>query len=351
MSSSGPGGGTPLRAVDRVTGPPGRPVVVRTPAKVNLGLAVSGTRPDGYHEIRTVLASVDLWDTLSFTPEGQGARLDCDEPGIPTDGRNLVLRAFSLLDEATPGGLPGVRVQLRKRIPAGRGLGGGSADAAAALIGLNRCFELGFGRSRLHRLAARIGMDVPFFLYGGFALAVGRGDRIFPLAAAPELPLVLLVPELEIPTRDAYRSLPAPPAQPPDDRGPDAIGKLLRLIGRVSRDPRVARVAMTRRLAPETLAGCFSNDLEHSGALRKVRPPDAIPEMRRAVMAVGAVGTAMSGSGSAVFGVFCDRAAAQEAARRLSGADFRAVVTRTISREEHRAALFGGRSDGAWPRG
>ena len=311
-------------------------LVIRTPAKVNLGLRVCGRRPDGYHRLRTVLAAVDLWDTLSFEPGGEGVRLECDDPGIPADGENLVLRAAVLLEDSLP---RGVRIRLWKRIPAGRGLGGGSSDAAAALVGLNRLFGLDLDRFALHRLLARVGMDAPFFLYGGFALAAGRGEQVFPLAATLELPLVLLIPDFGISTADAYRGLPRHAAA---DRGPDRIGKLLRCVGSGPVGP---------GFGSGEFAGCLSNDLERSTALREARPVDATSEMRRALLAAGALETAMSGSGSAVFGVFADREHAVRAASRLSGRRWRAVATRTISRKEHRAALFGSRSHGAWPSG
>ncbi len=332
----------------RNPGGPGWPVALRTPAKINLGLFVQSKRSDGYHQIRTVLASISLWDTLRFEPtEGGGVRLRCEEPGIPTDDSNLVLRAAALLGEGVPGGLPGVRIRLRKRIPAGRGLGGGSSDAAAALVGLNRCFGLGLSRAALHRSAARIGMDVPFFLYGGLALATGRGDQVFPLPDGPEVEIVLLIPSFEIPTGDAYRLLPESAALTPQDHetdgGTDGIARIWPLMGPGSPEG---------RFAPEMLTGRFANDLEQSEVLRETRTSDALFEMRRALTAVGAVETAMSGSGSAVFGVFRDREAAETAAARLSGDSFRAVATRTISRAEHRAAIFGEEAlHGAWPRG
>ena len=313
-------------------------VVVHTPAKINLGLRVLSRRPDGYHEIRTLLAAVDLWDTLSFEPGGDALRLECDDPSIPADKANLVLRAASRLEELLGRRLPGARIRLRKRIPAGRGLGGGSSDAAATLIGLNRLFGLGLSRHQLRRLLADVGMDAPFFLYGGLALAAGRGEQVFPLSGGPRVPLVILVPQFGIPTPDAYRGLPRQLTETPGE-GPD------RLVRFLVRGPEgIGR-------SGELLPGCFLNDLERSSVLRSVRPPGAISVMRRALTAAGATATAMSGSGSAVFGVFPDRERAARAASGLSGDDFRAIATRTIARSEHRTGLFGNWPDGAWPRG
>lgn len=292
---------------------------LRTPAKVNLGLRVLRRRADGYHEIRTLLAALDLWDTLEFDPGGDGVRLECDDPEVPTGGTNLVLRAASLLPP-----LPGVRIRLSKGIPAGRGLGGGSSDAAAALVGLNRLFGLGLDRFRLHRLLARVGMDAPFFLYGGCAFAGGRGEQVFPLASVPALALVLVLPRHGIRTEDAYRGFEPVPN-------------------------RTRTGTLDGPAAP--LSECLSNDLEASSALRK----GSVPELRRLLRDAGAERTAMSGSGSAVFGVFSRAEAAAEAAarvsRRVSGRGGRALATRTISRAEHRAALFGTPPHGAWPSG
>ena len=319
-----------------------RRLSIRTPAKINLGLRVLSRRPDGYHAVRTLLASVDLWDTLTFEPGGDGLRLECDEPSIPTDQTNLVLRAASRLEDLLGRRLPGARIRLRKRVPAGRGLGGGSSDAAAALIGLNRLFGLGLNRRVLHRLLIEIGMDAPFFLYGGLALATGRGEHVFPLADVAELPLVLLIPEFGIPTPAAYRGLPRPPAAPYREGGSEPTDSLVRFLESGPSGP---------QLSGKLLAGCFPNDLERSTVLQTTRPPDAISRMRNALKAAGALETAMSGSGSAVFGVFADREQTAHAVARLSEANLRAIATRTITRSEHRAALLGNWPDGAWPRG
>lgn len=324
--------------------PPGRgdggSFVVRAPAKVNLGLEVFGRFPDGYHAIRTVLAAVDLEDTLRFEPNPNGVRgpvrLTCDAPGVPEDETNLVARAVALLEERFPGRLPALRIHLEKRIPAGRGLGGGSSDAAATLLALDRRFELGATRGDLHELAARIGMDVPFFLRGGTAVAVGRGDHVFPLAEAVRWPIVLLIPAFGASTPAAYAGLPPRTPSAATIRASSGSGER-RLLRR-----------------PAALARCLRNDLEESLALpggdSDPSPGGAIREMRRALESAGALGSAMSGSGSAVFGVFPDAEAAAEAARRLSGraelVGARALACRTVA-----SARSDDKTDGAWPSG
>ncbi len=292
------------------------------PAKVNLGLRVLGRRPDGYHRIRTLLIGVDLWDTLGFEPAGDDRnRLDCDDPAIPTDGRNLVLKAVGLLAGIAPRRpLPPVRIRLSKRIPPGRGLGGGSADAAGALVALNRMWGIGCRPSTLAALAARIGMDVPWFLEGGLVLAAGRGEVLYPLVSEPDLALVLVLPDFAVSTPDAYRGL-AVPAVTIRGSGADSSREVVKLSG----------VGPVR----------FVNDLEHSEALVRSPNPHAVPQIRNALRSAGALASAMSGSGSAVFGVFpgWDEACHGAEVLRRDGMDARPV--RTVSRKEHRAALRG----------
>ena len=351
----------------------GRALTIRTPAKINLGLRVLGRRPDGYHRIRTRLAAVALWDTLTLEVGGSGARLEIAGPeasGIPTGPENLVLRAAERIERArrrraAPGApLPGIRLRLWKEIPAGRGLGGGSSDAAATLIGFDRLLRLGLSRSTLHRMAAAIGMDVPFFLYGGAALAGGRGDAVFPLAepppdAAPGLALVLLLPAYGVGTADAYRGLPTG-FRSPNPRSPlsaDAApaGRIVLPSGGFG-----GRGDLLGDLSFPSSRHDLRNDLEQSAVLETLPVGPSVPAMRRALDAEGALVSALSGSGSAVFGVFGSPAAAERAARRLDGklldgklldggrpggelpgGACRAVATRTLSREEPRTAGSG----------
>ena len=175
-------------------------------------------------------------------------------------------------------------------------------------------------------------MDAPFFLYGGLALATGRGEQLSPLSAVPELSLVVLIPDFMIPTPDAYRGLPPRLTNAPDKGGNRSTDRLIELLGSYPQG---------FRCSGKLLAECLQNDLEKSTVLRRIRPPDAISRMRGALTAAGAAAAAMSGSGSAVFGVFRDRKQAMLAASRLSGDEYRAIATRTISREEHRMALCG----------
>ena len=331
----------------------GSRLTIRAPAKINLGLRVLGRRPDGYHRIRTRLEALALWDTLLLEPGGRGLRLVVEGPeaaGIPAGRENLVLRAAERIEEARRARAapprPGVLLRLRKEIPAGRGLGGGSSDAAAALIGLDRLFRLDLPRSVLHRMAAGIGMDTPYFLYGGPALAGGRGDAVFPLVEPPGnadsgLALVLLLPGYGVPTADAYRGLPAALSGEFEPSGAAApVGRIAAPSGGFG-----ARAGPVGRLSFPPALHDLRNDLEQSAVLRESPAGPSVPEMRRALEAEGALGSAMSGSGSAVFGVFGNEAAAERAARSLGGGidggNCRALATRTVSRGELRAARSG----------
>jgi len=166
-------------------------LTVHAPAKVNLVLEVLGRLGD-YHRISSIVQSIDLSDVLTFEPDSD-IRFECDEPGLEHD--NLVTRAAELLKASTGCG-PGARIELRKRIPWGVGLGGGSSDAAATLLGLNELWRLGLSTRELVDLGAKLGSDVPFFIHGGTALVEGRGEKVTPLPSLPSTHFVVLVPPL-----------------------------------------------------------------------------------------------------------------------------------------------------------
>jgi len=183
------------------------PVRVLAPAKINLWLEVLGRRPDGYHEIRTIMQTVSLCDELIFTPRKDGqVVLEAAGEGLPQPEENLVARAARLMQRRL-GCRRGVEVRLRKRIPVGGGFGGGSSDCAATLRTLNALWGAGLSRQQLVELGAELGSDVPFFLCGGTALCEGRGERVTPLPVHHTFHYVLLVPPHGTSTREVYRSL------------------------------------------------------------------------------------------------------------------------------------------------
>ena len=188
-------------------------LAVRCPAKINLDLHVGPRRPDGFHSIRSWFVTVGLYDELTFAP-ADDVRLTCDDASIPTDARNLVIRAALAL--RPPGGT-GVAVHLTKRIPAGGGLGGGSSNAASTLFALNDFWRLGLTLDRLHAVAATLGSDVPFFLHGPSSICEGRGEIVTPVPAPACRWAVLVLPPIAMPTPAVFRrfdELPAPPPRP-----------------------------------------------------------------------------------------------------------------------------------------
>ena len=181
--------------------------MLRTPAKVNLALEILGKREDGYHEISTVLQAIDLFDRLTVE-DAADLSLATTDPALPVDDGNLVVRAARALGAAA-GVRRGARIALDKRIPVAAGLGGGSSDAAATLVALNRLWGLRWSAGRLGELAVGLGMDVPFFLGRGRALATGRGERLEPLPGDGGYALVLTNPNFPLSTRESYGRVPA----------------------------------------------------------------------------------------------------------------------------------------------
>lgn len=175
-------------------------ITLKARAKVNLTLEVLGPREDGYHDIVSIIQTIDLADTLTFEA-ANSLTLECDDPSLESSD-NLVMKAASMLNE-TAGTMHGARILLNKQIPIAAGLGGGSSDAAATLTGLNNLWELGLSVDELMPIAARVGSDVPFFLYGGTAMIHGRGEAVRPLPPADLPHVIVLAPEIEVPNKTA----------------------------------------------------------------------------------------------------------------------------------------------------
>jgi len=293
----------PLRRASRI--------VVRAHAKVNLDLRVLGTREDGYHELRTVFQSIALQDLLTAQDVRGPFVLRCRTRGVPTDERNLVWRAAAALWRALgrPGDPHGTRVTLEKAVPMESGLGGGSANAAAALRALGRLWG-GASVSLLREVAAAVGSDVPFFLSGGTALGLGRGDEIYPLVDLPQHWVVVVRPLFGVSTAEAYAWYDA-------DR---AAGV---------REPRVELQMLP--VPWPTRAAQMVNDLE--GPVSRRHPE--ILGLKHGLREAGAVAASMSGSGSAVFGLFRTRAVAMRALKPLASRSGLVVLTRTLSHGEH----------------
>lgn len=281
-----------------------RRIVLNAAAKVNLALEVLGKRPDGYHEIVTVLQAVDLSDRLVLE-DAEVLELSASAPDVPTDGTNLALRAARALREAA-GVARGVRITLDKRIPVAAGLGGGSTDAAAALVGLDRLWGLRWPAARLAEVAVTLGMDVPFFLRGGAALGTGRGERLEPVAAGA-LALVLVNPRAGASTAEIYGGV-----------TPEMYSDGSRARGMVA--------ALSSR-RPAAVARSLYNGLERVAAARD----PAVGHMEAALLAAGALGAAMSGSGLTVFGVARSLDHARQIRRRVTRAAWECWAVRALT--------------------
>lgn len=276
---------------------------VEAPAKINVGLRLLGKRPDGYHEIESPFLAVDLTDTLEATavPDGD-LRLGvvADGAEAPADESNLVLRAARLLKERSGVGR-GAAIRLVKRIPAARGLGGGSSDAAATLVLLSNLWGLDWPAEELRPLAAELGSDVPFFLNGPLAIIRGRGERIEPVAGPVKAYIVLVVPPVRLATKDVYRA-----SRPPLTA--HAEGVSLEWIT-------LLKGGHIREL------GChIMNDLEP--AARELY--SGLVKVRSALREQGAACVSMTGSGSAMYALVATREEAEGLSRGLDlGREFR----------------------------
>ena len=281
-------------------------------AKVNLCLHVLGRRPDGYHELRTIFQAISLHDTLelSLAPSAAGITLETDDAGLPVGRENLVCRAIEAI-RGEIGLRGGVHAKLAKRIPVARGLGGGSSDAAAALIGMLRLTKKKVPLARLMEIGASLGADVPFFLFGGRALATNRGDEIYPLTDAPKRSILVVSPKgIGVSTKDAYQWL----SQELTNR---------------SKPPNIWGFCALCWSRP----GAVSNDFEGPVFSRHPR----LGEIRAGLLKRGAADAALAGSGSAVFGVFRNPAQARRAARAFPEDSI--FVVETLSREKYGRAL------------
>ena len=304
----------------------GHQIRIDTPAKVNFFLELHGRREDGFHQIDTVMQTVSLWDQLRIdSADGNEVELSCQlrqpsgQPGekdtIPTDHRNLVVRACKRLQEYasenqidSPFRPAGLKIQLTKWIPSAAGLGGASSDCAAALVGANRAWGLGLSLPQLHSIAAELGSDVPFFLYGGAARCTGRGEVIQPVSATAGVDLVIVKPPVAISTKDVFNRVDLGQADP------------------VSADRSIDAIATGRR---QLIANSMFNRLAKPAS----QLTDQLEPMEKLFDRAGSLGHQMSGSGSSYFGIFPNRKAARVARQQLASQlkDCRVFAVRTLA--------------------
>ena len=278
-------------------------LTVYAPAKINLALKIIRRRADGYHDIQSILQKVSLYDTLSFKLSShQGITVTTDDPSIPTDSSNLAYRAADLLlkqQKITPG----ISIHIKKRIPAGAGLGGGSSNAAATLSGLNKLLRCNLTEPDLLRLGVEIGADVPFFIYDKHAaLAEGIGEQLSPVKIHVPLWFVIVFPGFSISTKWVYENY--------------------RVLTNKRKNIRISRSFKQLNAVLHILI----NDLEN--VVTQQYPE--IQKIKRTLIQAGACGSLMSGSGSSVFGIFPDEQHAQEALTLLSTPANRVFIAHSL---------------------
>lgn len=259
------------------------------PAKVNFRLDVLSRRPDGYHELRMIMQRIGLYDEIDISlQQGSGISLVCNHPYIPRDQRNIVWKAAVEILNCY-GKDAGIRIAMQKNIPVGAGLGGGSSDAATVLMGLNELLGTGLTDRQLMTIGAKLGADVPFFIFKSPAVAEGIGDRLTPLEQMPKLWLLLVNPGIHVSTAWVYRNL------------------------SLTREKVAAKLPFLYKSAAD-VCSILANDLE---AVTLRRYP-IIQEIKNRLLTAGADGTLMSGSGSTVFALFSSESAAHNALDALS---------------------------------
>lgn len=269
-------------------------VRVWAPAKVNLFLEVLARRPDGYHELATLMVAVSLYDTLEFTEENsQATALRCDNPSLSTGTDNLICRAVELVRNES-GRSDGVGIRLWKRIPMAAGLAGGSSDAAATLAGLNCLWRLGWDRSKLIQLGAELGSDVSFFFAAPAAWCTGRGEQIEPLRLGRALDLVLIAPSLGLSTAEVFRGVTVPPSP--------RSGAAIRQAAAAGDVSELGR-QLHNRLQPAAEQLC-----------------PAVADLFARLAGLGPAGQLMTGSGSTLFALCRHSGEARSVARALHSA-------------------------------
>lgn len=282
-------------------------LTVQTPAKINPVLEVLGKRPDGFHELALVFQAVGFYDELSFHPTKKDVELAIlESPGpLAVDDSNLVVKAAKLFLKEALKDAHGVRIELKKRIPLAAGLGGGSSDAAAALLGLQWLFNTKVPEKDLQAMAAKLGSDVPFFLTGGTALGTGRGEKIEPWDDFFQMHLVLIKPEAGLSTQSVYGS-----------------GKARLSSGEKARAFR----DVLKRKDLSIVGQSLLNGLEP--AALHLMPEIAM--LKKRLLEDGAIAALVSGSGPTVFALTESREKAETLARQFQGEDDRIWVTQTV---------------------
>ena len=265
----------------------------KTPAKVNFGLHILGKREDGFHELETLFQMVNWCDEIKIECLSRGLELVCNQPDIPTDKDNLVIRAAHILQTRYPERCKGARIHLNKNIPHGAGLGGGSGNAAGVLLGLNFLWGLKLKREDLILVASELGSDVPFFLFSPCAIGRGRGEILEPVKNSIRFYVLMVYPGFAVSTASVYGNL------------------KLKLTKRENNISILKNFLLQSEFAQ--LGKTWSNDLE----LFVFKEYPGLSGIKKELLALGAKGALLSGSGSTVFGIFDNPETANSAHARL----------------------------------
>ena len=278
----------------------------KTPAKVNLGLHIFGKREDGFHELETLFQMVNWCDEIKIECLSRGLELVCNQPDIPTDDGNLVIKAAHILQTRFPERCKGARIHLNKNIPHGAGLGGGSGNAAGVLLGLDYLWGLNLKREDLISMAAELGSDVPFFLFSPCAIGRGRGEILEPVKSSIRFYILMVYPGFAVSTASVYGNL------------------KLKLTKRENNISILKNFILQSEFAQ--LGAAWSNDLEP--VVFKEHPD--LSGIKNEMLALGAKGALLSGSGSTVFGIFDNPEIVNNAYARLERGDFRLFLAENV---------------------
>jgi 4-diphosphocytidyl-2-C-methyl-D-erythritol kinase len=343
---------------------------VRSYSKINLGLAIGPARPDGFHALTTLYQTLDHYDVVTVSAKRSGATaitLTTNDERVPTDSRNtawkMVERALARL-----GIVAEVAIHIEKRLPVQGGMGAGSANAAAALIGLERELDIALPGAERLRLAAEVGSDVPLFLLGGSVLGIGRGEQVIPLPDMPSVFCVVAVPEVGVSTPQAFRDwdVLAASETPPEltqTTKPDRLNELSLAYASLYAEPGTSGIIRgsspaSRQGGSDNVQGSQQDDLAENTLLSLVRTGvendfervvfpayPSLREIKRVLMGTesgSALYAALSGSGSALFGLYRSEADAKAAQQRVQNAGIKALITKTLPRAEYWTRMFAG---------
>jgi len=313
-------------------------VTIPSFAKINLGLRIGATRPDGFHDLRTVYQTIALHDVVSISIErGSGIGIRCEDPRVPTESTNscfrIVERAVQALKVRAR-----IVIEINKRLPVQGGLGGASGNAVAALLSLERSLRKKLPAAERLQIAAEVGSDIPLFLIGGTVLGVGRGEEVYPLPDLPPTPCVIALPDIPISTPKAFADWDEEAKLTPSTHS----DRMLEFSREISAWLNAAQIG--RRSGVSARGGGRAEnlllDLVRTGIendFEKVVFPKypELLEVKRVLEKAGAKYASLSGSGSAIYGLFDSQQKAEAAAKKLIRQRTRAVVTSTLTRRQY----------------